>query len=88
MFEREEISSLLSHSLPKIIGVGQDRRRGATEPRRPAGGAKENRGATKKKLEQFLDVVLHDFHDAGHLFRHVFVYADFSKATVDAVVGV
>jgi hypothetical protein len=31
--------------------------------------------------------VLHDFHDAGHIFRHVFVYADFPEATVDVVVG-
>lgn len=87
IFQRPRSTDLPFPVILSLTGAGQDGRRRATEPRRPADGAKENRGAIKKKVEQLLDIVLHDFHDVGYIFRHFFFNADFSEATVDVVVG-
>jgi len=75
-------------SFPGTVGAGQHGGRGPTEFGRLAGGVEENRRAAEEKLEQFLNVVLHDLHDACHLFRYIFVHAGFSKATVDVVVKI
>jgi hypothetical protein len=82
------LAHVASLHFPHTVGAGQHGRRGSTESRQPAGGVEENRRAAEEKLEQFLDVLLHDLYDAGHLFWYIFVHAGFSEATVDIVVKI